>query len=816
MDRMRLGAIAIALVICACHARPRTHVAGGVLGRVVIYRNGVAFYERHARLENGRVAVRVPRDRVDDFLKSLTVVDRATGRPLAVAIPRTQDSTGTYLTMTLEATEPGRSGDVLLTYVTEAPAWKPSYRVVVGEAGKVLLEAWAVVDNTTSEDWKGVLVGVGASSAMSFRYDLWSVRRVDRDLLASDDRFAIAPPTGVSPFGEGGEELAAIQADELGVSFSGSTSLENTYYVDGINTTGHSGRSTGKVANQNGGQLEGQVTDAATGEPIPGATVVASGAGGSQHTAVSDGNGRYRIVAPPGSYKLTFYYADITVERTGVKIAASTATAISQPIDLRSSRGEVIAIKDSSRQGIKIDRNYTRHIPLPGRSFDSAMGAAAGAAGDGGAPPRPALSEDQLKTIVAKVTGDGRDVVVEVRGAPGSEAQATARGTAVKHRLVDAGVVAAKIHVVPRLGAGEPETIRVLAVAPRPRTEPAKRTSAGGDSPVGESHFMAERPMTVRAGSSAMVSMVRGETTGGVVYYYDPISERGDARYAFKAVRLDNPTDDTLESGPVTVYGDGRFIGEGITEPVPPRAAAVVPFALDRQIVVERTGAEQDQIAKLVSLQRGVLTAEVQHRRDTRFAITSRLATPAVVYLRHRLADGWALLEHPTSVMRIGDSHLFRVELPAGATTEVTVSEATPVERTFELGSEDTLGMMQIYLSDPRASHELRQQIEQLLATHRSAADLHDRIDTLREQLAEYRSRSGELHAQIVTLKAVRGGGELLATLKHKLAEMSARTQQATIDVVKAQEQLMLARVRFQNQLAELKLTDATQGVTRR
>ena len=30
-----------------------------------------------------------------------------------------------------------------------------------------------------------------------------------------------------------------------------------------------------------------------------------------------------------------------------------------------------------------------------------------------------------------------------------------------------------------------------------------------------------------------------------------------------------------------TVYGDGRFIGEGITEPVPPRASVVVPFALE-------------------------------------------------------------------------------------------------------------------------------------------------------------------------------------------------------------------------------------------
>jgi hypothetical protein len=84
------------------------------------------------------------------------------------------------------------TADVVLTYVTEAPAWKPSYRVVVGDHRDVMLEGWAIVDNTSGEDWKNVLVGVGSSSALSFRYDLWSVRQVQRETLANEERFAIA------------------------------------------------------------------------------------------------------------------------------------------------------------------------------------------------------------------------------------------------------------------------------------------------------------------------------------------------------------------------------------------------------------------------------------------------------------------------------------------------------------------------------------------------------------------------------------------------------------------------------------------------
>jgi hypothetical protein len=281
-------------------------------------------------------------------------------------------------------------------------------------------------------------------------------------------------------------------------------------------------------------------------------------------------------------------------------------------------------------------------------------------------------------------------------------------------------------------------------------------------------------------------------------------------------VRLDNPTNDTLEPGPVTVYGDGRFIGEGITEPVPPKQAVVVPFALDRQIIVSRNGSEEDRIAKLVTVQRGIVTAEVQHRRQTRFTVTSRLHEPSTVYLRHRLEPGWELVDAPSAFTRVGDSQLFQVDLEAGQTKYVTIAEGTPVQRTLELSSDEALGMMTLYVQDDQPATELKGQIAALLATHRGAADLLDKIATLRDQLAEYRMRSGELHAQLVTLKAVKTGGELMQTLRSRLAEVSDRVQKTTIEIVDTQEQLMLTRVKLQNQLADLKLGDPTRAVSKR
>ncbi len=49
-----------------------------------------------------------------------------------------------------------------------------------------------------------------------------------------------------------------------------------------------------------------------------------------------------------------------------------------------------------------------------------------------------------------------------------------------------------------------------------------------------------------------------------------------------------------------------------------------------------------------------------------------------------------------------------------------------------------------------------------------------------------------------------------MATLRNKLAETSEREQKATIALVDTEEKLMLARIKLQNQLADLHLDDVT------
>src|SRR5277367_2171870 len=85
-----LTILPILALLTGCGAGASTFVHAPndtTLGRVVVYRNGVAYFERTADVKDDHLDLQVPADKVDDFLKSLTVVDALTGQPAPITYP---------------------------------------------------------------------------------------------------------------------------------------------------------------------------------------------------------------------------------------------------------------------------------------------------------------------------------------------------------------------------------------------------------------------------------------------------------------------------------------------------------------------------------------------------------------------------------------------------------------------------------------------------------------------------------------------------------------------------------------------------------
>ncbi len=76
---------------------------------------------------------------------------------------------------------PGAAARKLIaSYMTPSPVWKSSYRLIFGAGDQPVLEGWAIVDNTTGEDWNNVHLSVVSGKPISFVTKLYEPRYVER------------------------------------------------------------------------------------------------------------------------------------------------------------------------------------------------------------------------------------------------------------------------------------------------------------------------------------------------------------------------------------------------------------------------------------------------------------------------------------------------------------------------------------------------------------------------------------------------------------------------------------------------------------
>jgi hypothetical protein len=657
------------------------------LGRVVVYRNGVAYFERHARVSGNQLKLEVPGQRLDDFLKSLTVVDTKTGKLVPISFP-TLDDQAEEVTIAL-ALPKDKVHDLKITYVTESPSWKPSYRLELRGKQPARLEAWAVVHNVSGEDWKNVAIGVGSTSALSFRYDLRSVHFVDRATLTDETVLGVAPPSGGSPYTVASNEVQVLGA----VKLAGKVSRQSKRY---------------------GYSAEG----AARGAGAPGRPSAAT-------------------PAPKGE-----------MEPAEPEEASSDDGGLAQ-VALRAR---------ATKQKIRIE-GYAR-------------------AGD----------KDRRQASLANAN-------------------------AVRDGLVRNGVPLDQIDVV-ATGSVSNDVARVVAVGDA-KPQPVQAPSAGSDEPLGDAYFLTQRPLDVGKNHSAMVSVLSVDVKAESVYFYDPVSSRGSKRFAFRAVEFSNPSEHTLDPGPVTVYADGQFLGEGLSDPIQPKSHAFIPFSLDKKVIVETKEDGREEIDRLVTVQRGILTTEARRVKTTEFSLMNRGQAPATVYVRHALSPGFRLEQPAQGFEKFREGYLFPVEVPAGASAKLRIEEGTPISKTVDIRTSGGIADLKLYLrtAQARLDAETRTRLEQIVDMHRTMTELEERRQTALLQTETYRERIEELNAQLVSLRRVAQAQALSQNLARKMDEISQRLQKLTIQVADFDGQILAERVKLEDRLAELTLAKSATAV---
>ncbi|XXT24275.1 hypothetical protein WME94_22325 [Sorangium sp. So ce429] len=686
-DVARAGSgLLLALTLLAgCARGPDVDASGLALRRVVIYRNGVAYFERRGLIDADQVTFRVRKEKVGDFLATLAVIEaggssvRSASFPVEVDDASEEDDApaepGLEVTTaprppkdkaakdgvkrrdkdeleSVKLTLDGREHDLVVGYVAETPVWRPSYRLVMGAAEapgganvdprvqskQAHLQAWGIVQNLSGEDWKGVKLSLVAGAPLAFQATL--------------DEASIPPRPIVS---DQGEVIASVPTSETTLA-----------------------------------------TEAAPPPPPP----------------------MPAPVAPAAAADAAAEYAPEAEERGRLESAKDDAAAPRMPMATRP------AAKRATRGG------------------------AGGAVGAAASPPGQVMFNDD--------------------------------------RLAEASR--------PMMNPSPPRNMSALAAV----------AMEGGTT-----RYDIPFPVDIPDRSATMVLLLARQVPGESIFLFAPDGGvPASSSHPFRVARFTNDTKGLLERGPIAVFENGAFLGQGMVQPLPPGATTTVPFALERALAVDTAREESAEGARIAKIEGGALEIERDWVTHTKYAVRNGGDAAARTLVKHPRLHGTRLHAPPKGTEdNVGTgSALVPIDVPRRGTAVLDVDERRLFRQQIDWLSQLADDAVQAYLKDPRADAAVAKQLGQawdIRGKLRPAIDERDKILAEQQRLEQ---QSQELRQNLRAIEKNRTADELRRDLTDRLAKASARLDEITKRVIVLEMQINEQQIRFRDLTNEIKL----------
>lgn len=142
---------------------------------------------------------------------------------------------------------------VRLGYVVEKPIWKMTYRLRMEPKDKLYLQGWALVENTSDNDWNNVTMTLVSGKPISYKMDLYEPLYIPRPTVEPDLFASLRPPlydTTLDPTKQpagpapGNQpmpgQIGGFQGPQLGFNFQG-----GGFNFGGFNNQGMQGGNIG-------------------------------------------------------------------------------------------------------------------------------------------------------------------------------------------------------------------------------------------------------------------------------------------------------------------------------------------------------------------------------------------------------------------------------------------------------------------------------------------------------------------------------------------------------------------------------------------
>jgi hypothetical protein len=314
------------------------------------------------------------------------------------------------------------------------------------------------------------------------------------------------------------------------------------------------------------------------------------------------------------------------------------------------------------------------------------------------------------------------------------------------------------------------------------------RTNVQGEKVGSLFRYDLKSPVTVPDSSSTLVNIINSRVKGEGVVLFRPELTSG-ASHPYQAMRFSNTTGFALEKGPVTIYSEGTFVGEGFLERMEKGATIFLTYAIDGNITMTRRTRYAQENARLLKISGGKIVSEAKQIYREKYKISNEHDKSVIAYIKSAKRSGYELQNKDKGIVEMPNAQYVPIKVPAKGKTELTIEWASPVRRYLSVDTSSATEVLKLYLGSAKVPATVRPALDKILkakARLNVIAQERRRIKKLKRGLNEDQKR---VRDNLSLLRKVKGNSSLKSRLMRTLSSLETKLNKLTGSTIKLDEE---------------------------
>ncbi len=319
-------------------------------------------------------------------------------------------------------------------------------------------------------------------------------------------------------------------------------------------------------------------------------------------------------------------------------------------------------------------------------------------------------------------------------------------------------------------------------------------------------------PVDIPDKSATMVLLLAKKVPGESNFLFAPdggVPESGS--HPFRVARFTNDTKGLLERGPIAVFSNGSFLGQGMVDPLPPGATATVPFALERGIAVDQSRDDHAEGARIARVEAGELEIERDFVTLTKYTIKNGGDEPAKVLVKHPRQWGTRLVAPPAGTEdNVGTgSALVPTDVAKRATAVLSVDERRGTRQRITWLSQLAEEAVKAYLADARSDKAQVDLLTKAWEVRNKLRDATDERNKLEMERSLLERQSDQIRRDLKAMEKIKtpAAEDLKKDLTDRLTKASARLNEVNPRLVQVGLTISENEIRFRDLINKVKIT---------